>query len=620
MDSVGSWLRRVGLLLVAVAMVAGCASVVDGEPEAAQAPAVPRGPEVAGSSVGLAPGEDTEVQVSPSWAVTLPDGSAPSGAEFTVEPIEGELSPEAFSGAALTLTSGQPQVPLTFTYTFAEPVPEGVEVLLLGTPGDGPSDEPVETTAITAELDTARLTASAQVPHLSFWEWVATDVNNFITSAAGLRTDAPECESQPRPGWFEDAIFLDGKEAPMLVCTGSDPNDSSVGVVKIRNNRGVAMIITAPVTPAWAHHTVFSGSVSSLGAEALTVITENLNRSMGVSAQERSRSWVLPPGGGVDIGFGEDTLPLISKITAEISTSSMAFGLIWDALGEVFDDAGALTAVEMGIAGVCFTDAYNSTVSAAEGSRVAAGIANIATCAMERAPDIVGEIAGNVSEQTWGKLGGEMKLPQKIARVFKSLVRVVALGKYTVVIGDAISTLMLVEGAKEITLHTKLKATPQSVCGDPAKDVRKIKHPKLGTVEVALVATGKGSLSDGGCIAVFDDDGKVLLVEKVSVYGDALDFAEPETDATSNVFINYNPGRYNGVITLVPNDTGYHPIGWDSDLAYQNTRHAYYYAELVGPGSDGRYEIEAFDNDCEPDCAGGTITSEILRWNGTDYS
>jgi hypothetical protein len=45
--------------------------------------------------------------------------------------------------------------------------------------------------------------------------------------------------------------------------------------------------------------------------------------------------------------------------------------------------------------------------------------------------------------------------------------------------------------------------------------------------------------------------------------------------------------------------------GWDdpnSDVQYSG-KHAYYYAQLVGPGADGEYTIRQSHNDCTPDCA-----------------
>ena len=84
-------------------------------------------------------------------------------------------------------------------------------------------------------------------------------------------------------------------------------------------------------------------------------------------------------------------------------------------------------------------------------------------------------------------------------------------------------------------------------------------------------------------------------------------FANPATDATGNTFVLYNPGKYDGVLVLIPNTGGFEDIGWD--YAYPNQhfsgKHAYYYAELVGPGTAGEFTIRRSHNDCTPDCATG---------------
>ncbi|MGV9859855.1 vWA domain-containing protein [Gordonia sp. NPDC003425] len=157
-----------------------------------------------------------------------------------------------------------------------------------------------------------------------------------------------------------------------------------------------------------------------------------------------------------------------------------------------------------------------------------------------------------------------------------------------------------------------------SLCGVIA-ETRVLQHPKLGTVSVGI-SRPAGQGAGEGCVAAVGAKGQKLLVQKVSVYGDEIDFADPPTDSTKNVFITYNPGRYNGVITLVPDDKGYEDIGWgDDDPGYQTTKNAYYSAELKGPGSDGKYTIETSANDCDPSCADGTITKKTLKWNGSSY-
>lgn len=89
---------------------------------------------------------------------------------------------------------------------------------------------------------------------------------------------------------------------------------------------------------------------------------------------------------------------------------------------------------------------------------------------------------------------------------------------------------------------------------------------------------------------------------------------------TGNTFVTYNPGRYNGVYALVPNDDGFEDIGFkDSDVHYTGGRFGFYYADLDGPGSDGKYTIKQSSNDCTPDCAGGTLTTKALHWDRHDY-
>ncbi|WP_297005927.1 hypothetical protein [uncultured Corynebacterium sp.] len=161
-----------------------------------------------------------------------------------------------------------------------------------------------------------------------------------------------------------------------------------------------------------------------------------------------------------------------------------------------------------------------------------------------------------------------------------------------------------------------------AVCG-AVDEWQETVHPSLGRVYVGLKYAGTGlEMSNGGCIGAVDATGDGVFRTGVAVYEDALNFASPFQDSTGNIFVTYNPGRYNGVITLVPTPDGFAQVGdgGAGNLNYQTGENMYYYADLVGPGADGRYQIEQSANDCTPSCAGGTITSELLSWNGTDYS
>ena len=105
---------------------------------------------------------------------------------------------------------------------------------------------------------------------------------------------------------------------------------------------------------------------------------------------------------------------------------------------------------------------------------------------------------------------------------------------------------------------------------------------------------------------------------------------KPATDATGNVFLYYNPGRYDGVIVLRASggrleDFGSLPPSSGTRLAearddYEGSGPFGYYAETRRDLSNPRLlEIKQFANNCVPDCAGGQVTAEIFRWNGQRY-
>jgi hypothetical protein len=158
---------------------------------------------------------------------------------------------------------------------------------------------------------------------------------------------------------------------------------------------------------------------------------------------------------------------------------------------------------------------------------------------------------------------------------------------------------------------------PSPDCRGSVKAHEDIPHPSLGTVRLFLILDSNAAGPKVGCIAAVASNGKVLPTITVDVGGSSFNFANPVTDSTGNAFVTYNPGRYDGALVLVPTPDGFQDIGW-GDTHYEGKR-AYYYANLEGPGPNGQYTIRQFNNDCTPSCAGGTVTSQILHWNGTDY-
>jgi hypothetical protein len=164
-------------------------------------------------------------------------------------------------------------------------------------------------------------------------------------------------------------------------------------------------------------------------------------------------------------------------------------------------------------------------------------------------------------------------------------------------------------------------APPPSVsCQGNVTAHQDISHPTLGSVRLFLMLTSSEQVHDHGCVAAVADTGRALTAIPLDIEGNSLAFADPVTDSTGNAFVTYNPGRYDGVLVLVPTPTGFQDVGWsDLDTHYAGKR-AYYNAKLKGPGPDGKYTIVQSRNDCIPDCAGGTVTSKVLHWNGNDYA
>ena len=96
-----------------------------------------------------------------------------------------------------------------------------------------------------------------------------------------------------------------------------------------------------------------------------------------------------------------------------------------------------------------------------------------------------------------------------------------------------------------------------------------------------------------------------------------MELNDPATDATGQIFISWNPGRYDGITVLQPVSGGMEDHDTLPPENEYDTR--FYYAETEDVNSDGTLEVISYDNACIPDCAGGTITSETWWWNGSDY-
>ncbi|WP_447925136.1 hypothetical protein [Georgenia muralis] len=146
-----------------------------------------------------------------------------------------------------------------------------------------------------------------------------------------------------------------------------------------------------------------------------------------------------------------------------------------------------------------------------------------------------------------------------------------------------------------------------------------IQHPTWGEVTVSLTEdtdTEDGLTRYGVQVR---DAGKILWERfeySIGDYGWSLN--DPATDATGNVFIVYNPGRLDGIIVLRPVSGGMDHLGTAD--AQDDYLKQFYGAAAVDTDGDGDLEVRVFDNDCDPDCAGGTVSETVYHWDGSGYS
>lgn len=178
-------------------------------------------------------------------------------------------------------------------------------------------------------------------------------------------------------------------------------------------------------------------------------------------------------------------------------------------------------------------------------------------------------------------------------------------------------------------------ATSSAPTARPAVDFNQLCHTKIGAdtqatgqvtinhqawgpttiVSCGPTPTGDPGLHEGA-LAV-DGTGAIRWRTSEQAAGSfRFALASPATDASGNVFIIYNPGRYDGIMILRPTATGIQIL---VGTYFAPTELSFYSADLVGPGSDGLYQIRQYANDCVPDCARGTTTSQTFAWNGATY-
>ena len=166
-----------------------------------------------------------------------------------------------------------------------------------------------------------------------------------------------------------------------------------------------------------------------------------------------------------------------------------------------------------------------------------------------------------------------------------------------------------------ISPATASPAPPRAPCAPSCQVTGSVsfQHPTWGA-STLLTATTR-STGCGGDVYMLDSAATVQWQTHIEQACYGLHLADPPTDSSGNLFVIYNPGRYDGVLVLRPSPSGIDDLG----TAFVNGEGRFYSAQPVAD-QNGQYDIVQIANDCDPDCASGQHTVETFSWNGSDYA
>ena len=169
----------------------------------------------------------------------------------------------------------------------------------------------------------------------------------------------------------------------------------------------------------------------------------------------------------------------------------------------------------------------------------------------------------------------------------------------------------------ELLCHTQI-AADTNVTGTTV-----IQHQAWGPTTIIVCGKVGGSFESGienaGVLAV-DNTGSVKWWTSSRDDHVMYELADPATDASGNIFVLYNPGRNNGVMILRPTADDIEVLAASYGAYLEQKSPLYFYsAGLVGPGSDGLYQIRQYEDNCGIICTSDTDPHTTYVWDGTTY-
>lgn len=514
----------------------------------------------------------------------------------------------------INLVEGQfPDTGAVVTFELDEPLNE-VTAPVIAHWNEETSEWKVQPTTLTADGKFI----SAQVEHFSIFA-VIEDVYNAVNKVVGNFAERPECPREA-PDWAE-TTFLDDQNGPVLWCVMVDGNDPGILEVRMVANRSSAMMVSTAVAPVWGHSDVF-GDIGPGTWFSTTFGGASLEAGY-------TNRYMVPPKGEYRFGFAKDDLfefwrtgqgkPLIQ---ADVSSGTAVVGLIYGAAAEGASPlvAGAITAI---MVAECGHGIYNASMD-----RTFSSVTSTVTGCISDRKDVIARL---LTEEITARDNISLTDAKKAATASGSRIGL-ALGIYTLskahltlgsLIGDMLidpiafqlhftpSTALIQErlsGSGQGDALTELCESSCAVTGQAP-----IEHPAWGQVRIVTLLPEQVNSGPGYIAAVDDADRILWSAETDRMY--ELKPAATAQDATGNVFLNFNPGRYNGVIVLKPTEQGFDDLDTLPSDTYQKR---FYYAVAVGH-PEGEAVIWHYSNSCDPSCAEGTTTKEQFRWDGSDY-
>lgn len=153
---------------------------------------------------------------------------------------------------------------------------------------------------------------------------------------------------------------------------------------------------------------------------------------------------------------------------------------------------------------------------------------------------------------------------------------------------------------------------------------RDINHPTWGPTRIFSVMERGDAYSMKPTIAAVDSTGEVKWTfQGPETYAGQWQFATEAPDDSQTLIFHYNPGRYDGVVALIPTNDGFYslPNGGAASGFNDEFGVIFYDAEVGAKDANGNYEIVTY----EKDFSGGQSNADaptykhFHTWTGAGY-